>query len=127
MARGLPPGVLVGGRVKLAQAAALSFEARAVEVLRELDRPTTRAELARIVGECGPAFSDALCGRRGTLDRVQRWIARWEAAGFPALELLATSKTVAVRRAPLSRAWRRFEVRIGDDGSAEIEPVEGRR
>ena len=55
------------------------------------------ATVSRIVGESPSNFSEAMAGKRGgSLDRVARWITRWNAAGHPPFCLVAGANFAAV-------------------------------
>lgn len=69
----------------LDEQAAMSFFLLAGRTLYKRFGPQPAlATISRIVGESPSNFSEAMAGKRGgSLDRVARWIARWNAAGHP--------------------------------------------
>lgn len=77
--------------------AVLAFDVVAREIITARGEDPTRRRIAALVGEAETNYGGALAGRGGSLDRVQRWIVAWTAAGMPPLELRTDAGGVEVR------------------------------
>lgn len=93
----------------LAVQAMWSFHFAAMRTLYKLRGPGHLTHVAKIVGESPSNYHDAALThkRGGSLDRVAKWISRWNAAGLPPFVLVVTPECAVV--APARWAWLRDE------------------
>lgn len=74
------------------------FHTVALAALQANGRPATKAEVARVIGESPQAYSDALAGRSGSLDRLHSWIVAFEKAKIASFALILTSETASLQQ-----------------------------
>ena len=82
----------------LTQAAAISFNEVVQATLRKMGTEPSQAAICRLIDEHATVYSNALHGRRGTLNRVAEWVRTWNQLGGAELELVVNGDEVGVRR-----------------------------
>ena len=86
--------------MSLPHQAVLAFIDTALAIRKERDEPDTKAALARRLNTTPQQLCNARKGHggKGSFKLAWIWLTRWEALGYPALELRVRSDSVSVVR-----------------------------